>query len=467
MPRLFGGVSILSATLLVAFIGVVVLVGLLWRFQEKLLFLNAFPVGYKTPNLNPRGYRSPAERGIPFKDVSFTTRDGVKLSAWLLLGEKPLEAPTFIQFHGNAGNIGFHQGHAEVLCAEMGANVLLLDYRGYGNSEGTPSESGVYADADAALDFLLSTSLVNNKDIFLFGHSLGGAVAIDLARRRGKELKGLVVENTFTSLRDVIHDIVPASRKFDWLLNAIQRMKLSSEDKVRQMGIPALFISGRSDELIPPRHMDKLHHACGSPVKWKVDIPGGDHNSTWLYGGTAYTENLQKFIKTAVSLSTGDLNGDAVASSIKEKLPVSSGAPEDYQAAKADLSGSSETLSSYETSEVVQEMKPKDPWSLFGLKPQTMALALLLIVLLVRKGIHSTAGARHIEGRTHAHPSSRLDEPGLELDVPDVDEARRKSTLLNDDSAQSTPGTPVPALVELVEPDVKHSEAARIDTSTS
>lgn len=143
------------------------------------------------------------------------------------------------------------------------------------------------------------------------------------------------------------------------------------------------------------------------------------------------------------------------------------GAPEDYQAAKADLSGSSETLSSYETSEVVQEMKPKDPWSLFGLKPQTMALALLLIVLLVRKGIHSTAGARHIEGRTHAHPSSRLDEPGLELDVPDVDEARRKSTLLNDDSAQSTPGTPVPALVELVEPDVKHSEAARIDTSTS
>ena len=141
------------------------------------------------------------------------------------------------------------------------------------------------------------------------------------------------------------------------------------------------------------------------------------------------------------------------------------GAPEDYQAAKTDLSGSSETLSSYETSEVVQEMKPKDPWSLFGLKPQTMALALLLIVLLIRKGIHSTAGARHIEGRTHAHPSSRLDEPGLELDVPDVDEARRKSTLLlNDDSAQSTPGTLVPALVEL---DVKHSEAARIDTSTS
>lgn len=162
------------------------------------------------------------------------------------------------------------------------------------------------------------------------------------------------------------------------LCDVLQRMKLSSEDKVRQMGIPALFISGRSDELIPPRHMDKLHHvsnsgvvslrmilgtsgfngkstvsgsgalkclqdtsirltttatgwgavfsqACGSPVKWKVDIPGGDHNSTWLYGGTAYTENLQKFIKTAVSLSTGDLNGDAVASSIKEKLPVSSG----------------------------------------------------------------------------------------------------------------------------------------------
>ncbi|CDJ52985.1 hypothetical protein, conserved [Eimeria brunetti] len=467
MPRLAGLPTPLVAALLAILVGVVVVSGVLWLFQEKLLFLNTFPFGHKTPNLNPRGIRSPAERGIPFKDVSITTRDGHKLHGWLLLDEKPLEAPTFIFFHGNAGNIGFHLPHADFICAELGANVLLFDYRGYGHSEGIPTEEGLYTDADAALDYVLSSSLVNKENIFAFGHSLGGAVAIDLAHRRGKELRGLVVENTFTSLRDAIHDVFPPSRKFDWLLNAIQRMKLSSEKKVRKIEIPALFISSREDVLIPPYRMDHLYNACGSSRKWKLDILRGDHNSTWEVAAIPYADNFKKFIEAAISspeparISKG---GSVGKTDGETPRGIGTGAePEHSEAALAGASSPTEPEGIENLAESCQGPLKRYPWLLSGLNIHTIMLALLVLVLLVRRSINSPAGARHIGSKTQAH-SSQLDKPGLEFDVSDTNEAtRRPLPSLNDDFKHETQ-TPVLTPVELA---VEEPEAADANSSTS
>ncbi|CDI85723.1 hypothetical protein, conserved [Eimeria praecox] len=469
MPRLFGASSKFASALLAVFIGIVIIVGVIWRFQEKLLFLNTFPFGYKTPNLNPRGIRSPAEQGLPFKDVSFTTRDGHKLSAWLLLSENPLKSPTFIFFHGNAGNVGFHLDHAGFICREIGVNVLLLDYRGYGYSEGTPTEEGVYADADAALDFILGSSLVNNKDIFAFGHSLGGAVAIDLASRRGKELKGVVVENTFTSLRDVIHDVVPLSRMFDWLLNVIQRMKLSSEDKVRTMQKPVLFISGRRDSLIPPRRMDQLHRACGSRKKWKLDIPRGEHNTTWAYGMYSYCKGLLEFVETSTSSSTPPLTSNVGTSATKEERGVSTGdsggRPEGairQEAVPCSVVPEASTPRAPERSndgvQGTQELKTNASWPPSGLKFYTLVLALVVAGLLLRKGINSGVGARHVERGSQAHSSGKLGKPGLELDVSDTDGTPRRSAFsLEDDFRESRSRAPAPTPAEAV---VEEAEAA-------
>ncbi|CDI87364.1 hypothetical protein EPH_0025640 [Eimeria praecox] len=149
---------------------------------------------------------------------------------------------------------------------ELGANVLLVDYRGFGRSEGSPTEEGVYKDADAILDFVLNSQTINNKDIIVLGHSLGGAVAIDLANRRGEEITGLVVENTFSSLREMAYKFHPEMRRFSWFLDLLQRRYMSNIDKVRTLKVPTLFLCGRKDQSIPPEHTDRLFEVrAGSP----------------------------------------------------------------------------------------------------------------------------------------------------------------------------------------------------------
>ncbi|CDJ41630.1 Hydrolase of the alpha/beta superfamily, related [Eimeria tenella] len=189
--------------------------------------------------------------------------------------------------------------HADFLAGGVGANVLVVDYRGFGNSQGVPTEKGVYTDADAALDYILQCQKVNNKDVFLFGHSLGGAVAIDLASRRGDEISGVVVENTFTSLRGALHDVLPFTKGVTWILNMIQRIKLASIDKVRSLKVPILFTSGTDDELIPSSHSEKLYEECGAKTKWRIEVRRGTHNNTYGVGGEKYAAFIREFMETA------------------------------------------------------------------------------------------------------------------------------------------------------------------------
>ncbi|CDJ41635.1 phospholipase/carboxylesterase domain containing protein, putative [Eimeria tenella] len=281
-----------------------VVVGLLWFFQEKLVFYPAVPKGYETPDKNPKGLHHPGERNLPYEDVYIRTSDGLTLHGWLLRQPNARQAPTFLYFHGNAGNIGFRLPNLELMFRMVGVNILIISYRGYGYSEGSPTEEGVYTDAEAALDFLLENKTVNNRDIFVFGRSIGGAVAIELARRRSDELKGIVVENTFTSLLEMLYIVFPFLGPFNLLVKAVQRMYMLNDEKVRTLTLPVLFISGRQDKLVPPSHMDVLYSSCGARLKLREDVENGGHNDTWEVGGQSYYNRLREFVQVALSAST-------------------------------------------------------------------------------------------------------------------------------------------------------------------
>jgi len=257
-----------------AYMGVCVVVGLL---QARLIY---FPT---------RGYAAtPGDVGLTFEDLTLKTADGVNIAAWYV----PCEAArgTLIFAHGNGGNIA-DRLHAVKLLHGMGVNVLIFDYRGYGRSEGRPTEDGTYQDAEAAWRYLTETRGEPPERIVLFGESLGGAVAIELARRHRPG--ALVVESTFTSLVDVgrLHyPLLPVR----WLLT----YRYESIKKVSDITCPKLFIHGRDDTLVPMANARKLFEAAAEPKQF-LETPG-DHNEAGFTYSPEYTQRLAAFLDKAL-----------------------------------------------------------------------------------------------------------------------------------------------------------------------
>ena len=171
---------------------------------------------YRYPRNMPPGYRSPSESGMAFEDCQIVTKDKVKLHAWFVKANatNPKMCRTLIFFHENAGNVGSRLPNIEILVKELNTNVLILAYRGYGDSEGTPSEDGLKLDAEATLEYAQNRDDIDNDRIFVFGRSLGGAVAIQLAAAKSNSIKGLIVENTFTSIADMVDALMPMVARF-------------------------------------------------------------------------------------------------------------------------------------------------------------------------------------------------------------------------------------------------------------
>ncbi|MGD0128937.1 MAG: alpha/beta fold hydrolase [Terriglobia bacterium] len=170
-------------TLAIGVVAVLLLIVAAIRYFENSFIYSPprYPEGFPHADLSP----------LHVEDVWLTTQDNIRLNAWYL--PSPGSEKALLWFHGNAENIGYGLGHA-VFYSRLGVNVLAVDYRGYGRSEGSPDEAGVYRDADAAYDYLIRVRHIQPKNIFIYGHSLGGAVAIDLASRR--ECGGLIVQSS-------------------------------------------------------------------------------------------------------------------------------------------------------------------------------------------------------------------------------------------------------------------------------
>ena len=226
----------------------------------------------------------PADLGVPGEEVFLVAEDGVRIHGFWLPSEGASRALLFL--HGNAGNASHRLPNAARLAA-LGSHVLLLDYRGYGLSEGRPSEDGVYADARAGLAHLTERGIDEERTV-LFGRSLGGAVAVDLARDR--PLAGVILESTFSSVPDVVRS------HYGVVLAPLAGRRFDSIAKIPELRSPLLFFHGDRDEIVDPALGRRLFDAAPEPKAFE-SLAGAGHNDTVEVGGDAYFERIRSFLE--------------------------------------------------------------------------------------------------------------------------------------------------------------------------
>ncbi len=242
------------------------------RFVDGMLF-------HPTPGVDLR----PEQLGLVAENVSLETEDGVGLHAFWLPAPGARRALLFL--HGNAGNASHRLPNAAELVA-LDTDVLLLDYRGYGLSEGRPSEAGVYLDARAAFAHLVEARGYASDRIVVFGRSVGGAVAVDLVQDLA--VAGVILESTFTSVADMAASLMPIAAPF-------VRGRLDSRSKIARLRAPVLFFHGDRDEIVPYRLGRDLYEAAPAPKAFEK-IVGAGHNDTVEVGGRPYFERIRRFL---------------------------------------------------------------------------------------------------------------------------------------------------------------------------
>lgn len=241
--------------------------------EESLIF---FPAKYPAGNWNTSH--------LPIQDAHFEAADGTRLHGWYVPHEQPLVHILFL--HGNAGNITHRIEPLWNLHNVVGASVLILDYRGYGKSEGSPNEKGVLQDARAARQWLAKKAGIAEQEVVLLGRSLGGGVAVDLAAQLAP--RTLILESTFTSLPDV------AAMHYRFLpVKQLMSTRLDSLQKIAGYRGPLLQSHGTADEIVPYQLGRQLHEAAVCMPKQFIDIDGGTHNEPMP---ADYYEQLREFL---------------------------------------------------------------------------------------------------------------------------------------------------------------------------
>lgn len=225
-----------------------------------------------------------AQRLVGASDAWIETSDGVKIHGWWVQRDGSPWATLFL--HGNAGNIAYRASHIQEIVA-AGSSMLMLDYRGYGKSGGSPSEQGLYRDSEAGFIYLLGKGY-RPEQIIIHGESLGSAVAIDLASRR--PCAALVLEAPFTSASDVAGTVLP-------FVGPLLIRSYNSLPKIRWIRVPKFFMHGDRDEVIPLRLGQELFAAAqGTKTFWI--IPGAGHNNILETTGSEYRRRLAAFYES-------------------------------------------------------------------------------------------------------------------------------------------------------------------------
>ncbi|HBG61444.1 MAG: hypothetical protein A2Y03_01380 [Omnitrophica WOR_2 bacterium GWF2_38_59] len=237
---------------------------------------------------------TPTSIGLSYENIYFKTRTGLVLNGWLVEGV-PQSKAVMLFFHGNAGNIGDRLTKLKYF-SQMGVNVFIIDYRGYGKSEGSPSEEGLYEDAAAAFDYIVSRKELDPEKIISYGVSLGGAVAVDLAANR--KVCGLIVDSSFSNAKDMAKKILPFIPGF------IIKTKLDSLAKIKGIKYPKLFLHSPQDEVVPFVLGRKLYKAASEPKEF-VELSGG-HNDNHIEDEAKYKEKINLFINDIVNRADKD-----------------------------------------------------------------------------------------------------------------------------------------------------------------
>ncbi|KAJ8766695.1 hypothetical protein K2173_004519 [Erythroxylum novogranatense] len=287
-------------------VGGIVMAGmaLLVAFQEKLVYVPVLPGLTKSYPITPARLR------LIYEDVWLRSSDGVRLHAWFIKLFPECRGPTILFFQENAGNIAHRLEMVRIMIQRLRCNVFMLSYRGYGASDGCPSQHGITKDAQAALDHLSERTDIDTSRIVIFGRSLGGAVGAQLTKNNPQKVAALILENTFTSILDMAGVLLPFLKWFigrtgskgPKLLNFLVRSPWSTIDVIGEVKQPILFLSGLQDEMVPPFHMQMLYAKAAAHNKECnfADFPTGMHMDTWLAGGDRYWQTIQQFLQKHV-----------------------------------------------------------------------------------------------------------------------------------------------------------------------
>ena len=255
----------------------IVLVGFVYLNQAGMLYLRDLP--------GRTLEATPDVLNLDYEDVVLETSDGMSIHGWFVPGPS---SRVLLYFHGNAGNIS-HRLHSIRQFNELGLSVFIIDYRGYGKSSGSPSEDGLYLDAEAAWNYLTGERNVAAERIIAFGRSLGGSVAARIAARHTPA--ALIVESSFTSVPEIAQEVYP------WLpARLLSRFKHATREYVAQSVAPLLVVHSRDDEIIPFHHGESIFEAARGPKSF-LEIRGG-HNDAHVTSAQRYRDGLREFLDT-------------------------------------------------------------------------------------------------------------------------------------------------------------------------
>jgi fermentation-respiration switch protein FrsA (DUF1100 family) len=261
---------------------VVVLLGLLWSQQRRLIY---FPAPGRVPA---------ASSLLPgVREVAFETEDGIRLGGWFLPAPGGGRGPAVLVCNGNAGNRALRAPLAAAL-SRAGLSVLLFDYRGYAGNPGHPSEDGLAADARAAQAWLAARPEVDPGRVAYLGESLGAAVALRLAVERPPA--ALVLRSPFTSLADV------GRRHYPWLpVGLLLADRYDAAARVARLAVPLLVVAGERDQVVPAALSRRLYDAAPAPKRF-VLVPGADHNDAVLLDGRQTVAEVVEFLQAMAVL---------------------------------------------------------------------------------------------------------------------------------------------------------------------
>lgn len=242
---------------------------------------------------------TPQDIGLAYQDLRLQTADGVTIAAWWIPTADP-NAPVILFAHGNGGNISYRLPYMRIFHG-LGLASLFFDYRGYGQSEGQPSEGGTYLDGEAAWRYLTQDRHIPPERIVLYGESLGGGIATYLAVHF--PVAGVILGSTFTSIPDVARELFPFLP-----VDLLAQFQYNNLERIRQIRVPVLVIHSPQDEVIPFAHGQRLYAAANEPKDF-LEIQGS-HNEGFLDSLPVYEAGIRRFIEKIFYQNYWNMNSD-------------------------------------------------------------------------------------------------------------------------------------------------------------
>ena len=262
--------------------------------QDLLIYQNNLDYAYEEyPEDNQEGKRNPAEKNMLYSNITVTTEDGVELAGWFIHhGKETSQYPTLVYMQENYGNIGYRLQWAENIYQNLGSNIVLIGYRGYGHSQGDPSEEGLQKDSKAIIEWTLNNSEIDRDQVYVIGNVLGGATAVYGAQFYQDQLKGLILQNTFLNLANAVDDT-------NWLFRLLRPLILRNywptSDIIGDITLPILFISGTDTVTNDDMHQlqDLAIHSIYTDF---LEVATGTKKNTWRVGGKSYLLAIDEFV---------------------------------------------------------------------------------------------------------------------------------------------------------------------------